>query len=406
MSKRVAVIGGGPAGIIAAGYSASSGNSVVLFEKNEKLGKKLFITGKGRCNITNAAPIEELIENIAVNRNFMYSGFYSFTNEDIVNLIESYGVSTKVERGNRVFPSSDKSSDVIKAFGKFLNSNKVDIRLKSDVSNIEKVGDCFYIDVDGQREQFESVIIATGGKSYSSTGSTGDGYRFAKKFGHTIVDLKPALVPCEVKEVWIKELQGLSLKNVRLKALADGKKIYEDFGEMLFTHYGLSGPMVLSMSNYINRYLGKSIEISIDLKPGLEIKQLENRIIRDFEKYSKKQFKNSLNELLPSKLISVIVERSAIDGEKFVNQISREERKRLVELLKEFKLTFKKFRPLDEAIVTSGGVSTEEIDPSTMESKLVSGLFFAGETIDVDALTGGYNLQVAYSTGYLAGINS
>jgi predicted Rossmann fold flavoprotein len=406
MTKKVAVIGGGPAGIIAAGYSASSGNSVTLFEKNEKLGKKLFITGKGRCNITNAAPIEELIENVAVNRNFMYSGFYSFTNEDIVSLIESQGVATKIERGNRVFPLSDKSSDVIKALGRFLDANGVEVRLKSNVSYISKEGEQFCIGVDGKREFFDAVIVATGGKSYSSTGCTGDGYSFAKKFGHTIVELKPALVPCEVKESWIKELQGLSLRNVKLKALADGKKIYEDFGEMLFTHYGISGPMVLSMSNYINRYSGKAIEISIDLKPALDAKQLESRIIRDFEKYSKKQFKNSLSELLPSKLIPVVIARSGIDGEKFVNQISREERKSLVETLKDFKVTFKKFRPLDEAIVTSGGVSTDEIDPSTMESKLVKGLFFAGETIDVDALTGGYNLQVAYSTGYLAGINS
>lgn len=406
MGRRVAVIGGGPAGIIAAGYSAASGNSVVLFEKNEKLGKKLFITGKGRCNITNAAPIEELIENIAVNKSFMYSGFYSFTNDDIVNLIESYGVATKVERGNRVFPESDKSSDVIKALKKFLDSKGVEVRLESPVSSLEKCGERFALVSNGIEEEFDSVVIATGGKSYSSTGSTGDGYRFAKSLGHTVVAIKPALVPCEVSENWIGELQGLSLKNVSLKAYAGKQKIYEDFGEMIFTHYGISGPMVLSMSNYINRHIDKHIEISIDLKPALDHKQLESRIIKDFEKYSKKQFKNSLGDLFPSKLIPVVVKLSNIDGEKFVNQISREERKALVELIKDFRLKFKKFRPIDEAIVTSGGISTDEIDPSTMESKLVPGLFFAGETIDVDALTGGYNLQVAYSTGYLAGINS
>jgi predicted Rossmann fold flavoprotein len=406
MNKKTAIIGGGPAGIIAAGYSAQSGNTAVLFEKNEKLGKKLFITGKGRCNITNSSSIDELIENVAVNKNFMYSGFYSFTNEDIISLIESFGVETKVERGNRVFPKSDKSSDVIKALSKFLNSNDVKVELNSVVEDIDKRGDKFYLKVNGTEREFDSVILATGGKSYSSTGSTGDGYKFAKKLGHSIVDLKAALVPCEVKESWIKELQGLSLKNVNIKAFANGKKIYEDFGEMIFTHYGISGPIVLSMSNFINVHKGKNIEISIDLKPGLEHKQLENRIIRDFEKFSKKQFKNSLNDLLPGKLIPVVVKLSEIDEDKFVNQISKEERKKLVDILKDFKLGFKKLRPLEEAIITSGGISTEEIDPSTMESKIVKGLYFAGEMIDVDALTGGYNLQIAYSTGYLAGINS
>lgn len=407
MVERVAVIGGGPAGMIAAGFAGFRGKDVTLFEKNEKLGKKLFITGKGRCNITNSDDIENLIENVVVNSSFLYSAFYSFTNQDIIDLLEEYGLKTKIERGNRVFPQSDKSSDVIKTLEKFLKANRVDIKLNSEVISIDKKEGIFSIKFSsGNVEEFDKIIIATGGKSYEQTGSTGDGYKFAKEFNHNIVKLRPALVPCEIKNEFISELQGLSLRNIKLYAYSNGKKIFEDFGELIFTHYGISGPLVLTMSNYINRYIDKSqIDIVIDLKPALDEAKLENRIINDFEKYSKKQFKNSLNDLLPSKLIPVIIKLSQIEEEKFVNQISKKERKDLVHILKNLKFRFDRFRPLNEAIITSGGVSTLEIDPSTMESKLVSGLFFAGEVVDVDALTGGYNLQIAYSTGFLCGNN-
>ncbi len=407
MADRVAVIGGGPAGMIAAGIAGSRGKDVTLFEKNEKLGKKLFITGKGRCNITNNGDIENLIENVVVNNSFLYSAFYSFSNQDIMNLLESYGLNLKVERGNRVFPESNKSSDVIKTLEKFLKDNNVSVRLRSEIRNIRKEKEKFCLEFsDFSTQCFDKVIIATGGKSYEQTGSTGDGYKFARNFNHKIVDLKPALVPCELKDSFSEELQGLSLRNVRLYAYVDGKKVFEDFGEMIFTHYGVSGPLVLTMSNYINKYIKSSdIEISIDLKPALDDTKLENRLISDFEKYSKKQFKNALNDLLPSKLIPVIIELSGIPEDKFVNQINKKERKDLVYLLKNFKFKFSKFRPLNEAIITSGGISTQEIDPSTMESKIIPGLFFAGEIVDVDALTGGYNLQIAYSTGYLCGYN-
>lgn len=407
MTQKVAVIGGGPAGMIAAGIAGSRGKEVYLFEKNEKLGKKMFITGKGRCNITNNGDIENLIENVIVNNTFLYGAFYSFSNQDIINLLDKYGLEVKVERGNRVFPKSNKSSDVIYTLSKFLKDNKVNTIFKKTIIDIKKETQAFTLEFsDGKTQYFDQVIIATGGKSYQQTGSTGDGYDFARKLGHNIVDLKPALVPCEVKEDFVKDLQGLSLRNVRLSAYADGKEIYQDFGEMLFTHYGITGPLVLTMSNYINRYTEKSkIEIFIDLKPALDHDKLERRILSDFEKYSKKQFKNSLNDLLPSKLIPVIIKLSGIEADKFVNQITKEERRKLIELFKNFKLTFLKFRPINEAIITSGGVDTQEINPSTMESKLVPGLFFAGEVIDVDALTGGYNLQIAYSTGYLSGYN-
>lgn len=404
--KKVAVIGAGPAGIIAAGYSAINGKDTYLFDKNERIGKKLFITGKGRCNITNSADIEELIQNISVNKEFMYSGFYTFTNEDIINLIENNGTKTKVERGNRVFPKSDKSSDVIKALKKFLDESNVKLKLNTKVKSIRKDMDKFIISFDDSVESFDSVIIATGGASYPSTGSAGDGYKFAKSMGHTIIDIKPALVPCEIKESYISELQGLSLRNVSIKAIVGHKKVFEDFGEMVFTHYGISGPIVLSMSNVINKYIDKKIKISIDLKPSLDIEKLNNRLVRDFEKYSKKQFKNSLDDLFPSKLIPLMVKLSGIPEDKFVNQITREERSRLIHLIKNFELTFKSFRPISEAIVTSGGVSVKEINSSTMESKLIPGLYFAGEVIDLHAKTGGYNLQIAYSSGYLAGINS
>lgn len=406
MSNNIAVIGGGPAGIIAAGFAGSRGKKVKLFDKNNKIGKKLYITGKGRCNITNSAPIEDFFDNIMTNNEFLYSAFYSFTNEDILNLLNSYGLKTKIERGNRVFPMTDKSSDVISTMGKFLMSNNVEIVLNKEVTDIVHESDVFtLIFRDGSKEKFEKVIIATGGKSYPTTGSTGDGYNFAQKLGHTIVAPKPALVPIEVEETWTKQLQGMTLKNVIFSAYVNNKKIHEEFGEMLFTHFRISGPIVLSMSNIINKYQKQNIKFSIDLKPALSEEKLDNRILRDFDKYNNKTIKNGLKDLLPANLIPVILKLSNIDEDKVINQITKEERLRLVKVFKNIELKFKKFRPIEEAIVTSGGVSTFEINPSTMESKIVDGLYFAGEVIDVDALTGGFNLQIAYSTGYLAGSN-
>lgn len=403
---KVAVIGGGPSGIIASGFASSRGLDVTLFERNNKLGKKLYITGKGRCNVTNSSPIDDFFDKVITNSSFLYSSFYSFTNEDIMNLIERFGVKLKVERGGRVFPLSDKSSDIIKAFERFLEHNKVKVKLNTRIIDVEySKGKFLLISENGNEGIFDRLIISTGGKSYPATGSTGDGYMFTKKLGHTITPLKPSLVPMETKEEWVKSLMGLSLKNVTLAAFINGRKIHEEFGEMLFSHYGITGPIVLSMSNVINKYDNKSIHLIIDLKPALSIEKLDQRVLRDFELYKNKQIKNGLIKLLPQKLIPVVIKIAYIDETKQVNQITKEERRRIVETIKGLPLTFKKFRPIEEAIVTSGGVSTKEINPSTMESKIVPGLFFTGEVIDVDALTGGYNLQIAYSTGYVAGMN-
>ncbi|KAF0091973.1 MAG: flavoprotein [Fusobacteria bacterium] len=407
MNEKIAVIGGGPAGIIAAGTIGSRGKDVTLIEKNEKLGKKLFITGKGRCNITNAAPIDELFDYINTNKNFLYSSLYTFTNDNIIELLENFGLKTKVERGNRVFPASDKSSDVIKALEKFLKKNNVRIMLNSKVDSIvyRKKNKSFVITIGEKDHEFDKVVIATGGVSYPTTGSTGDGFTFAKRMGHNIIPLKPSLVPIEIDAEWIKDLQGVSLKNVNLSAYSGKKLLKEEFGEMIFTHHGISGPIVLSISNGINKYINKDLRMEIDFKPALSIEKLNNRLLRDFEQYSNKQLKNALNDLLPQKLIPWVIKLSHTDPEKTVNQITKEERMNLINIIKGFPLKFKKFRPIEEAIVTSGGVSTKEINPSTMESKLVPNLYFVGEVIDVDALTGGYNLQIAYSTGYLAGIS-
>lgn len=403
---KIAVVGGGPSGIIAAGFAGSRGLDVTLFERNDKLGKKLFITGKGRCNVTNNSPISDFFDKVITNSSFLYSSFYSFTNEDIMNLIERYGVKLKVERGNRVFPISDKSSDIIKAFEKFLKDNNVKIKLNTRINNIEyNNGKFTLISENGYEDIFHRVIISTGGKSYPATGSTGDGYEFAKKLGHSIISLKPSLVPMEIEEDWVKSLMGLSLKNVTLKAFIRDRLVHEEFGEMLFSHYGISGPIVLSMSNVINKYENQKIKLKIDLKPALSNEKLDERILRDFDLFKNKQIKNGLVKLLPQNLIPIVIRLSSIDESKPINQITKEERRKIVDTIKGIPLTFKKFRPIEEAIVTSGGVSTQEIDPSTMESKLVPGLFFTGEVIDVDALTGGYNLQIAYSTGYLAGMN-
>lgn len=405
MKENICIIGGGPAGIISAGIASSRGKKVTLIEKNDRIGKKLFITGKGRCNITNNAPIEDFFDNIINNKNFLYSSFYTFNNEDIINLLDKYGLKVKVERGNRVFPVSNKSSDVIKALENFLLDNNVEIILNSNVEKITFVEDQFKLKINNKELSFDKVVIATGGKSYPSTGSTGDGYKFAQEMGHTITNINPSLVPIEINEDFTKELQGLSLKNIEISAITKNKTIYKEFGEMIFTHYGISGPIVLSMSNFLHKYINQEINIFIDFKPALSHEKLDARILRDFDKYNNKQFKNGLNDLLPKKIITLIIRLSDIIPEKPINQITKEERNRLLELIKAFPISFKAFRPIEEAIVTSGGVCVKEVDPSTMESKLQAGLFFAGEVLDLHGLTGGYNLQIAYSTGYLAGNN-
>lgn len=393
---RVAVIGAGAAGMMAAAVCEAD---VVLFEKNEKLGKKLFITGKGRCNLTNARDISEYFDSINRNPKFLYSALYTFTNENVMEKFESYGLKLKIERGDRVFPSSDKSSDVIKTYEKMLRDNNVEIRLNTEVRKITKVDDQF--DIDG--ELFDRVIIACGGISYKSTGSTGDGYKFAQKFGHKIVELKPALSPI-LLNMDCTDLAGLSLKNVELNVFSGKKKISSEFGEMLFTHNGVSGPIVLRTSSLINRK--ENIKLFLDLKPALDRQTLDKRILRDFEEFKNKDISNALKNLLPKKMIDIVLKSANIKIYKKVNEISKEDRANLVESIKNLNLKYKSIMDINTSIVTSGGVDTSEIDSSTMESKLVKGLYFAGETIDIDAMTGGYNLQLANSTGYLAGINS
>jgi len=408
MKRRVVVIGAGPAGMMAAGKAAERGMDTILAEKNDRVGKKILISGKGRCNITNNTDIEGLIENIPGNGSFLYSAFYTFSNTDLVEFFNKRGLMTKVERGGRVFPVSDKSKDVTDVLLRYVTGNGVRVLLKSPVQEI-KAEDGRVKSVllkNGDEIKCDSVILAAGGASYPGTGSTGDGYEIAKKLGHAIVDLKPSLVPLVAEEPWVKELQGLSLKNVSVTFInKNGKKIYDDFGEMLFTHFGVSGPVILSGSRHILDLGFKNVRLSIDLKPALTEEKLDERIIRDFEKYSRKQYKNSLDDLLPQKLIPVVIKLSEIHPEKPVNQITREERRKLVHILKNFELTITGSRPIKEAIVTAGGVSTDEINPSTMESKIIKGLFFAGEIIDVDGYTGGFNLTIAFSTGYLAGLN-
>lgn len=408
MDKKVVVIGAGPAGLMAAGRAAERGLDVILAEKNDRVGKKILISGKGRCNITNSTDIEGLIENVPGNGNFLYSAFYTFSNQDLIDFLEGYGLKTKVERGGRVFPESDKSSDVVDVLLKFIKKTGVRLMLNTAVKDLITEDNCVrgVVTEDGKAMECDSVIIATGGASYPGTGSTGDGYRMAEKLGHTIVDLKPSLVPLLAKQEWVKELQGLSLKNVEITVKSkSGRKLYTDFGEMLFTHFGVSGPVILSASRHLLDYDYKDVKLIIDLKPALTEEKLDARLQRDFEKYSRKQFKNSLDELLPQKLIPVIVDLSGIPSDKFVNQITRDERRSLVRLLKNLEIEIVGSRPLKEAIVTAGGVSTDEINPSTMESKLIKGLFFAGEVIDVDAYTGGFNMTIAFSTGHLAGMN-
>ena len=407
MNNTVAVIGGGPAGIMAASVAASNGRNVVLIEKNNTLGKKLLITGKGRCNITNAASIEYFIKNVPTNGNFLYSAFYSFTNDDLISLLGKLGLETKVERGERVFPVSDRAADVLAALKKMLSKYKVKT-IKATVRDvkIEEDGTKLVVTADNRAIKCDSVVIATGGMSYPLTGSTGDGYRFAKKLGHTVTEIKPSLVPLELNEAYVRDMMGLSLKNVELKVLEGKKVIYKDFGEMLFTHFGASGPIILSASSHMKDISKHSYTLSLDLKPALDFDTLDKRIIRDFEEQKNKAFSNSLGGLLPKKLIPVVVNLSGIAPDTKVNEITREQRHNLVNLLKSMTFTVKKFRPVSEAIITSGGVNVKEIKPSTMESKIIPGLFFAGEVIDVDAYTGGFNLQIAFSTGYLAGKNA
>lgn len=404
--SKVIVIGGGAAGMFAAIQAAKKGHQVVLLEKNEKLGKKIYITGKGRCNITNACDTEELFQNVMRNNKFLYSAFYTCSNYQVMDFFESNGLPIKTERGERVFPQSDHSSDVIAVLQRVLKQEGVEIHLYTEVKKISikegQVNGVFL--ADGSFLSGEQVIVATGGCSYVTTGSTGDGYRFAKEAGHKVTKLTPALVPFETAEPWIKELQGLSLRNVSVKIEKNGKVLYDAFGEMLFTHYGVSGPLFLSASSVVNDYEDKMpLHLTIDLKPALEEEQLDKRILRDFEENQNRQFKNAVQKLFPAKLIPVMIRLSGISPEKKVNEITREERQGFVKLIKAFPMTLSRLRDFNEAIITRGGVSVKEINPSTMESKLVKGLYFAGEVLDLDALTGGFNLQIAWSTGYLAG---
>ena len=407
--SNVIVVGGGAAGMMAAVFAARNGQNVQLLEKNEKLGKKLFITGKGRCNITNAADIEDLFTAVISNPKFLYSGFYSFTNQQVIDFFEELGVKTKVERGERVFPVSDHSSDVIAAFSRELKSLGVSVSLNTEVKELlcEQDKVCGVLLTNGKKMKADAVIVATGGISYPSTGSTGDGYRFARETGHRVTELLPSLVPMEVRQWYAKELQGLSLRNIEIRITDGKKKLYEEFGEMLFTHYGVTGPVILSASSVVGKTLRKKeLTLHIDLKPALSEEQLDKRILREFDANHNKQYKNSIDSLFPAKLKPVMIELSEIEPEKKVNEITKEERQRLVHLIKDFTMTLTGLRSYNEAIITKGGVSVKEIDPGTMESKKMKGLYFAGEVLDLDAVTGGYNLQIAWSTGYLAGINA
>ena len=414
---KVIVIGGGPAGMMAAITSAENGNEVILLEKNRGLGKKMLITGKGRCNITSSLPMEDFIKNTPGNGMFLYSAYNKFTNQDIISFLKKQGLDVKEERGNRIFPVTDKSQDVLNCFEKKLkNLKNVKIMYEMPVSEILINEEKRITGVkckNGAIINAEKVILATGGKSYPLTGSTGDGYEMAKKLGHTITKIKPSLVPLETYEQDLhKSLQGLSLRNVKIKMVdtCKNKTIYEDFGEMLFTHFGVSGPVILSGSAHLVRYKNidellknKKIKLLIDLKPALTEEKLNDRILRDFEEFKNKNFKNSLDKLLPQKLIPVIIERSGINPDKQVNSITKQERTQIVKLLKDFEVTIKNFRRIEDGIITAGGISIKEVNPKTMESKLISGLYFAGEILDVDSYTGGFNLQIAYSTGFVAG---
>ena len=438
----IVVIGAGPAGMMAAIVAAQAGHQVTLLEKNEKIGQKLFITGKGRCNVTNACEIEDLFSNVMEHDKFLYSAIYGFDNQAVMHFFENAGCKLKIERGQRVFPESDHSSDIIKALDAQMKLSGVKLLLNREVDSIltqkleeeknqqedtkeqepndkykkkktnknKKKQTAVVIGVKlkkGEIISAQRVIVATGGISYVLTGSTGDGYRFAKECGHSITELSPALVPFQVEEDWCKELQGLSLRNVTATVEVEGKKIYSDFGEMLFTHYGVSGPLILSASSYyVHKAKGKQAKLYIDLKPALSREQLDKRILREFDENKNKQFKNAITSLFPAKLLPIIPMLAKINPDKKVNEITKEERECFVEVIKHMELTITGLRDYNEAIVTKGGVDVSEISPSSMESKLVKGLYFAGEVLDLDALTGGFNLQIAWSTGYLAGISA
>lgn len=422
---KVVVIGGGPAGMMAAITSAKQGNDVILLEKMKSCGRKLLITGKGRCNITSSLPMDKFIENIPENGKFLYSAFKNFTNQDIITLLKENNVNVKEERGNRIFPLSDRSLDVLQAFENEMKKNNVKIYTETEVKEIKTkdnaVNKVIYLNKrSGIVEEIltEKVILATGGKSYPLTGSTGDGYNIAKELGHTITKISGSLVPLISKNEDLQlcqAMQGLSLRNILMKIVDEekNKKIYEDFGELLFTHFGVSGPTILSSSAHILRYKnveellkkGK-IKLQIDLKPALNEEKLNLRLLRDFDKFKNKQIINSLNELLPKKMIEPVIKKAKIKNEKRINEITKQERENLIRVIKCFEITISGFRPIEEAIITRGGINVKEINPKTMESKLIEGLYFAGEIIDVDAYTGGFNLQIAYSTGYTAGLNS
>lgn len=407
--KRVVIIGAGASGMLAAKVASDRGYKVIVLEKQKRCGQKLLITGKGRCNITNNCEIEELIENVPTNGKFLYSAFYTFTNDQVIDMFNDLGVETKTERGKRVFPVSDKAVDVVRALEKQMRSNKnVEVLLNSKVDKIEaQDGKVKKVILSDKREiECDSVIVATGGVSYPRTGSSGDGYKFARNLGHTIIKPKASLIGLEVMEDYVTDLAKLSLRNVSINVYnSKNKKIYDDFGEMEFTKYGLDGPIIKSASCRMGDLSKENYNIVLDLKPALDEDKLDKRVQKDFQKYANKNFENSLNDLLPKQLIPTIVKLSKIDAYIKVNQISKEERKNLVHLIKNITFTVKNYRPIEEAIITSGGVKTSEINSSTMESKLVSGLYFAGEVIDVDAYTGGFNLQIAFSTAYLAAIN-
>ncbi len=406
MGNRIGIIGAGAAGLLAAGRAAELGKEVVVFDKNHRPGRKLLITGKGRCNITNACDTDELMANIPGNGRFLYSALSRFGPYEIMGLFEENGVNVKTERGNRVFPVSDKAADVVDALFRYAKNKGASFRFNTRVEKLDVAeGQVRGVHLsEGGYEELDSIIVATGGLSYPLTGSTGDGYRFARDSGHEVTGLNPSLVPLETKEDWVKSLQGLSLKNVSLSVYDTAEqKVYEELGEMLFTHFGVSGPLILSASRHILDFGYRDARLSIDLKPGLDEEMLDKRLQRDFAKYSRKQFANALDELLPKSLIPVFVTLSGLEGEKPVHQITKGERLGLVKLLKALPLTVSRARPVDEAIVTAGGVSVKGINPSTMESRQVKGLFFAGEVLDVDGYTGGFNLTIAFSTGYTAG---
>ena len=405
--KKVIVTGGGPAGMMAAIRAAKNFAQVSLFEKNNRLGRKLSITGKGRCNLTNAADTQEIIKNIPGNGKFLNSALNSFTSNDTINFFEELGLKTKLERGNRIFPESDNAAEVIEVLTKKLESLNIEVRLNSRVENIISDGKKILgVEVNGKFFDCDAVILATGGASYPLTGSTGDGFKFAKSLGHTVTEILPALVPLEVEEDFIKDLQGLSLKNVRVTLKVDEKVVTEIFGEMLFTHFGISGPIILTLSRQVAKFLAqkKFVEVLINLKPALTPEQLDARILRDFDKFKGKIIKNAMVELLPQKLIPVILDLAYIDEDKKVDEITKAERQKILEILRGLPLTISATRPLAEAIVTAGGVSIKEVNPKTMESKIVENLFIAGEVLDIDGNTGGFNLQAAWSTGNAAGI--